>query len=323
MSYNQPPPGPYGQQPPQQPNPYGQQPPQPGYGYPQQPQPGQPQYGQPQPGQQPYGQPQPGQPPYGQPPQGQPPYGQPGMPQGPQGGGGKGKTIGIVVGALIVVGAIVGGALAFTGGGDDDEGGGGKVASDGKKYKLITPATVAGEYKKAAPSSSSSSDMMDDETLTDLKDFGFKDGKGVEQTYEAGSSMQKKQINFAGAWGETDDPEAVLDAAFAKIAEGAAEDPDTADGGKAELVGDPTEQNPAGFENGVMKCQNVKFTAPPSSQSPVDEFSMPLCMWADNSTIAWTLQADTASILSGKETTLADAAATTHKVREDTRVETS
>lgn len=131
MSFNQPPPGPYGQQPPQ-PGPYGQpqQPPapQPGYGYPQQggqvpPQQG---YGYPQqagqaPPQQGYGHPQqPAQPGYGQQaPYGgqQTPYGM--IPQGPEESGGNGKKVGLIIGAVAVVAAIgVGAYFVFGSGGE-------------------------------------------------------------------------------------------------------------------------------------------------------------------------------------------------------------
>ncbi|MCT2590464.1 hypothetical protein LHJ74_11170 [Streptomyces sp. N2-109] len=312
MSYNQPPPGPYGQQPPQQPNPYGQQPgpygqapqplPQPGYGYP-------PQQGYPQ---------QPGQQPYGQPPYGQPPYGQPGMPQGS--GGGRGRTIGIVVGALVVVAAIIGGVLVFTGG--EEDGGSGGVASDGKKYKLITPATVAGTYAETS-SSSSGAETMDDEVLSDLKKFGVKNPEPVGHTYESGEGMRQKQLAFAGVWGELEAPGKVLDATFAKVAEAMLEEPETDDGNKAELVGSPKEQTPAGLENAVMKCQHIKITPKPSSDIPAGEFTAPICMWADHSTMGWVALSDAAAILSGKDLTLADAAVTTQKVRADTRVEIS
>ncbi|MQY15598.1 hypothetical protein SRB5_57840 [Streptomyces sp. RB5] len=156
MSYNQPPPGPYGQQP----GPYGgqpqqggygtPQPQQPGYGYPAQPPQGGPQdsayqptqiapaaqppvappgpppspYGQqqpPQPPQQPYGQPQQ---PYGQPQYGQQPPGMPPQMPGPAtpGGGGGNKTGIIVAAAVAAVALIAGGVFFFAG--SDDEGGG-------------------------------------------------------------------------------------------------------------------------------------------------------------------------------------------------------
>ncbi|MFG3258015.1 hypothetical protein [Streptomyces sp. NPDC048172] len=315
-------PGPYGQQPGpygQQPGPYGQQPggPNPyagaqgdqgqqgGYGYPQQ-------GGQPgQPG--PYGQ-QSG--PYGQP-------GQPGMPMPPQGGGGgKGKTIGIIVGALVVVGAIIGGVLLFTGG-DDDGGkggkGGGSVADDGKKYKLTTPATVAEEYKKDNSSGASAFGGNDTDKLAS---FGVENPKSVNAAYKSGTGEIAKQLHFGGAYGKIADPDKVVDVAFAALAKEAVKDPDTGGGGKAQLEGSPEEVNAPGLEEGaVLKCQNIKFSAPPGSSSSIDSFKIPFCMWGDTSTIGFVMVADPGAVLTGKSMSIDDAGATTAKVRSDSRVE--
>jgi hypothetical protein len=300
MSFNQP--GPYGQQPPQPgpygqppqggPNPYGQGPPggQPGYGYPQQP--GQP-YGQP---------PQGG--PYGQ----QGPYGQPGMPMPPQGSGNAGKTIAIVVGALVVVGAVIGGYFLFGQGG-----GGGTVADDGKKYKLTAPQTVAGEYQKAR----SSSNELNSSDIQQFEDHGVKDPKDVSGSYTSGSGTTAKRLTFNGVWGEVDDPEGVLDAAFAQLAN---ETKDSqSGGGKAELEGDPESVEPSGLDGAVMKCQNIKYT--PGAGASIKSFVSPLCMWADNSTVGWTVVADPSSALTGESISTDEAAETAAKVRGDARVE--
>ncbi|MBL1112629.1 hypothetical protein JK364_09485 [Streptomyces sp. 110] len=329
MSYNQP--GPYGQQP-QQPGPYGQggAAGQPGYGYPQQPgQPGP--YGQPQqPPQQGYGypgQPPQGQPgPYGQQPnpyaQQQQPYGQPGMPgpyqPGPGQGGGNKKGLAIAIGAVVVVAAVVGGVLVFKGG--DDSGGGGKVADDGKRYKLTTPATVAGDYTK----SSSGGGGLTSSDADDFKKFGVTDPKTESAEYKSGEGMSAKQLQLNGVWGEVKDPEAVVDGAFSKIAQEAEKDPSTSGGMKAELVGSPESVTPSGFENAVMKCQNTKFTPTGDSGSsgiPTKGFSIPICMWGDNSTVAYVVVSDAAAALSGKSMSLDEAGEITAKVRNDARVE--
>ncbi|MBI0293721.1 hypothetical protein JBE04_04260 [Streptomyces sp. PRKS01-29] len=325
MSYNQP--GPYGQQP-QQPGPYGQggAAGQPGYGYPQQPGPyGQPQQ-PPQPGYGYPGQPQ-GQPgPYGQQPnpyaQQQPPYGQPGMPgpyqPGPGQGGGKKKGLAIAIGAVVVVAAVVGGVLVFQGG--DDSGGGGKVADDGKRYKLTTPATVAGDYAK----SSSGGGGLTSSDADDFEKFGVTNPETVSADYKSGEGMSMKKLQLNGVWGEVKDPEAVVDGAFAKIAEEAEKDSSTSSGMKAELVGSPETVTPSGFENAVMKCQNTKFTPTGDSGSsgiPTKGFSIPICMWGDHSTVGYVVVSDTAAALSGKSMSLDEAGEITAKVRDDARVE--
>lgn len=296
---SQPPqPNPYGQQPPPYPQqPYGApvpQQPQPGYGYPQQPQPG---YDYPQ---------QPGMP-YGQQP------GMPGMmpPPPPPKSGGAGKTVAIVVGALVLVGAIVVGAVMFVAGDSGSD-----LADDGP-HKLITPQTVADVYHK----SDGSGDTLSDSDIRDLKSMGVADAQGIGAGYDdGGSAMSQKRLQFSGVWGRIDNPESVIDTAFGKIADEATKKPTTDDGSRAELVGSPVTETPAGFDDAVMKCQKVRFTAPTDSSSPVKSFTIPFCMWADHSTVAWVIATDTSAIVSGNDPSLQDAATLTAKVRSDTRV---
>lgn len=271
MSHNQPGPygqqdpygqqGPYGQQPqqPGQPGPYGGAPgqqPQPGYGYPQQGQPGQPDpYGQ----QQPYGQPQYGQQQgYGQ--QGQQPYGQqqqPGMPMPPQGGGGKGKTIGLVVGALVVVGAIIGGLFFF-----------GVIGGGGDK-KLTTPKTVAGGYKlvesQAKERTGKGKGFSDGMGGKKEQVPGFEQKGSVQAPYKSGS----KTLSFVGGYGTLDDPEKGVDWMLEKMNKQL-----SSMGGKSQ--GEAKEFTPGGFDGDVLKCQTFKIG--PTAQS--------FCVWGDDSTIA-------------------------------------
>ncbi|WP_307792341.1 hypothetical protein [Streptomyces verrucosisporus] len=219
MSHNQPPPqpgpGPYGQQSPQQP--YGGGP-QPGHGYPQQP--GQPQPGFPQ--QQGWGQP------------GYPPPG--GYMPPPPPGGGKGKAIGALVAVLAVVGLAVGGYFVFSGGGSD-------IADDGRRYKLTTPATVLdGEYRKDPKQTDEG--PLGPENLEETEALGVSDPKSASATYVSGDDpLSQKLLSFSGVWGEIKDPEAVIDAVFAKAEESAREESglgEDGNAGTAELVGEPS-----------------------------------------------------------------------------------
>ncbi|MBH1933102.1 hypothetical protein I5Q34_02150 [Streptomyces sp. AV19] len=294
MSYPQP--GPYGQQPqPPQggaPNPYAQGG-APGYGYPQ---PGQPApYGAPP--QQPYGQPP--MPPYGQQPGMPGPYPPPVPPQK----GGAGKTVAIVLGALVLVGAIVGGAVVFLNKGGD---GGSTVADDGKKYKLTTPETVAGEYQKDASAPSSSTQGNVDE---ELKSYVTNPEK-VSASYKAGTGLSPKQLKFSGIYGDIKDPEALVDAWFAKAKENSEKQ---ASSGK--LEGSPQKVSPSGLENAVMKCQVAKTSLGTKTMD------VTLCVWADHSTAATVVPVDAASMMSGKNMSMDDAATITAKVRNDVRVE--
>ncbi|MBD0747311.1 hypothetical protein [Streptomyces sp. CBMA152] len=289
MSYNQP--GPYGGQP-QQPGPYGQQPPQQPYGQPGQPQPG---YGYPQqapqgvPPQQPYGYP-PQQPQYGQ----QPPYGAP-MPPAPA----KKKT-GLIVTAVVVAVAAIGGGVWFV-----TKGGGGSsvgdVASSTKGYKLVAPASV-GEYQKTPSASDDKPFTDDDKQKTEA--MGVKDPAQASATYKAGdpkNPMSGKMLMLKGVYGDISDPSKTLDAAFAKMQQGSDDDKkkgSSDDGLKAELVGSPKAVSPAGFSGALMKCQNVKFTnTKPSATGAPKNFEIPVCIWADYSTVGIVENIDMAQIL--------------------------
>ncbi|MGW1235579.1 hypothetical protein [Streptomyces sp. b94] len=316
MSYNQP--GPYGGQPPQgQPGPYGQQPgpygappPQggPGYGYPQQApqgvppqqpnpyaQPQQPQgYGYPQaqqPG--PYGQ-QPPAPPYGGQPQygAQPPYG--GQPQQPK------KKTGLIVGVAVVALAVIAGGVYFlTSGG----GGSSDVADSTKGYKL-TPAATVEDFKKDA-SKPSVSRPVTGKDKAEAEAMGVMNANKVDAQYQSGSKdnpLAQKVLVFEGVWGEVSDPAKTLDAAFAT-----AEVNMMKSGGdgerKGSLVGSPKEYKPEGFDGALMKCQDLKVVNDKADGTPANgpkEFTMPVCIWADYSTVGIVASLDVASALTGK-----------------------
>ncbi|MFE6890731.1 hypothetical protein [Streptomyces sp. NPDC057694] len=319
MSYNQPgpyggqqpqQPGPYGQQP-QQPGPYGQQqpqqPPQPGYGYPQQAPPGVPPQ-QPNPyGQQPQ-QPQAPQAGYGYPqqqaPYGQDQYGQ--YPPQPPAGGGGGKKVGLIIGAVAVVAAIGVGAYFVIGG----SGSGSQSVSDDGAHKLSTPATVLTEYKKDASTTGgfSSSDMQDAE-----KD-GLKNGTPVNASYKAGEAsdpLNGKMLQFQGAYGEIDDPGKLVTGMFDKGALGSSGD------GKTSLVGSPTDYSTDDY---VMKCQELKTDGSAAGSTAGKDVHMPVCIWADNSTVALVIPITLSDMMSGKTADLKSAADITAKLRKEVRV---
>lgn len=212
--------GPYGQppQPGAAPNPYASQggpgaAPQPGYGYPAQP--GvPPQQGYGYPGAAGHSAPFGGQ-------QGMPPA--PGTP--PQGGSRTGKTVGIVIGAVIVVSAVIGGILLL--GGDPN-------------YKLTTPQTVAGEYERQGEGKSETAGAFAKDKAPGMTATG-----GVNATYKSGTT---KTLSFGGNYGEVDDPEASVDWALKQSGKST--------GGEA--VGEPETVTPAGFDGDVMKCQQLK-----------------------------------------------------------------
>ncbi|MEU3710677.1 hypothetical protein [Streptomyces catenulae] len=274
MSFNQPPPGPYGQQP-QQPGPYGQpQPPapQPGYGYPQQGAPVPPQqgYGYPQQGapqQAPYGQPQqPG--PYGQQPQ--PPYGQQtpygAIPQGPPpASGGNGKKIGLIIGGVAVVAAIaVGAYFAF--------GSGGSVPP----YTIVLKdKLVSGEYTKAPEQPGAQEGAKDFSDDKDLRTMGITNGKAVTGSY---SNSGGQLLGVTGIYGEVADPNSAVDALFAKIDEQQKKSKAT-----IETTVPTASYSPDDFDGAVLKCRTQKMTVSAGGASAAMTAST--CIWADSSAV--------------------------------------
>ncbi|WP_333769538.1 hypothetical protein [Streptomyces sp. IBSBF 2435] len=326
MSNSQPPPNPYGQQPPdpygrQPQQPYGQPPQQPGYGYPQQGPPAQPAYGQPpQPG---YGYPQqsqPAQPPYGQPPQPgygqvppQPPYGQqPGYgygygepPAAPQG---SGKRNGIIIGAVVALVAIGAGVFFATRGSD-----GGGIKNDGKKYRLTMPETVAADYKKTDDDEDGGFDETD---MATLKTLGVSDAKKSQADYLIGDQDTGQVLEVAGVYGTVKDPQKVVDGMFAQMKKDAAKKED--DGTTHELVGEPQKVTPAGMDDAAMECQQVKYHIPDQNI----DFPTTICLWADYSTVAYTVALDLGKVQNGTATAMPydQAAELAQRVRKDVRV---
>ncbi|GGW90940.1 hypothetical protein [Streptomyces noursei] len=265
MSYNQPPPGPYGQQP-QQPGPYGQpQPPapQPGYGYPQQaPQQAPQQFPQ----QQPYG--QPAQPNYGQQaPYGgqQTPYGM--IPQEPESGGGNGKKIGLIIGAVAVVAAIgVGAYFVF--------GSGGQV----KPYTIALPdSLLSGQFQKVQKPGSAGGGVEDFSNDKEAKALGITNSKGVQGNYKDQSGLAMQVV---GIYGNVGDPQGTVTQMFAKIDDNVKK---SARNAKIEDVTPITEFSPNDFDGAIMKCRTQRVTV--SEGGVTVPFTASTCIWGDNSAI--------------------------------------
>ncbi|MFI9718267.1 hypothetical protein ACIHFE_01230 [Streptomyces sp. NPDC052396] len=327
MGFNQP--GPYSQQPPvppqppQQPNPYAQggQPPQP-------PQPPQAPYGPPPEQPNPYG-------PYGQQPAAPPAY-YPPMPPQPQppSGSHTGKAVAIGIGAVILVGAIIGGVVFLAGGKDS----GSSAKSDkqdkhvsasggqatptatpssnsntgmgtGKRYKLTTPDTLAVEFHKVNDRGAKDFDSGD---KADFESMGVHNPDGTSADYQSGTdTATQKRLHFIGVWGEIKDPGKVVDNVLGSLQR-------RLGSGKGQLEGSPQQFTPGGLDDdAVVKCQY--YNLPIASKN----LKVPLCVWADHSTTGVTMLTEAAAVLAGQDAPLDHGADLTSKVRHDARVEIS
>ncbi len=272
MSFNQP--GPYGQppQPPQGPNPYGQ----PGYGYPQQP-PAAPAYGQQPPP--PYGAPQqpaPGG--WGQQPQAPGGWGQqPGMPGQypppvPPQGGGKGKAIGITIGAIVLVGAL-GGALKFF---VLDGGGNGDV----KPYTMVMPESLLGGKFTKMPTPAGTQNKP--QSLADnekAKAAGIENGTSVSQGY---TNAEKQTLSVGGTYGTIADPKKSVDTLISLSDEQQKKLLGSMNA-KIDTIAPWTDFSPSGFDGAVLKCRTQKITSSYASVSSETETST--CVWGDTSAV--------------------------------------
>lgn len=214
---------------------------------------------------------------------------------------------------MAVVAAIAVGAYFVIGGGS---GGSGSVADDGP-HKLIAPTTVLdGTYKK---SDSASADSMTDDDIKDFEKWGVKNPKDVSSGYEQGTGLTAKDLTFSGVYGTIDDPEAVVDAMFAKLKSEAAKDDGSGDS-TGKLVGSPETVTPAGLDGAIMKCQVAEITNKESTAGTAKTVNMPFCIWGDHSTVVDVLSFDLGSFATGKGGTAADTAELAAKLRKDIRV---
>ncbi|AWK08671.1 hypothetical protein DDQ41_06730 [Streptomyces spongiicola] len=292
MSHNQP--GPYGGQPRLPgpygaPGPYGPPPrgpvgaPQPGYGPPRQPP--QPAQGLPPQGLPPqppgYGYPRAPQPgPYGpQPHHGAGPGAYPSPPPPPARGGGRRKAP--AAGGAVAALAVVAGCAWWLTPGRTGSG----VAADTKGYRL-TPAASAGGFEKDKDSTGrlSAEEKSEAEAL-----LGVRGARKAGANYTAGDPerpLNGRALSPTGLWGEIDDPEKALDGWFRELAEGGG---DGSDDVRVEFAGKAADVEPAGFEGALMKCRTARLTpaGDAGSAGPGAKASgVPMCAWADFSTVA-------------------------------------
>ena len=138
----------------------------------------------------------------------------------------------------------------------------------------------------------------------------------VKAGYEKGSltSGTGTILTFSGVYGTVKDPNAVVDGMFTYLDKQTTDD--NSDGSTVELQGAPQKVTPAGLDDAVMKCQSAKYTEDGTS------FTMPVCLWADYSTVGYVLPVDIGAVAlgTGGGMSITDAADLTAKVRHDVRV---
>lgn len=200
------------------------------------------------------------------------PYGQP--PQPPQRGG-KGKTLGIAIGAVALIGAIGGGAYALLKDGGDDGPG-------AKPYTIALPDKLLdGQYaKKPEPKDDKPSDGRNDEIL---KKRGIVNGTEISGSY---ANDDRQTLYIGGAYGELADARKTVDAKIAildKDLEQTSLPVEQGSVNKTELVTPWTEFHPAGFDGIVLKCSLKKATTTFTTFTNDRQYSQ--CVWGDGSAV--------------------------------------
>ncbi|MFD3872823.1 hypothetical protein [Streptomyces sp. NPDC058623] len=255
-------------------------------------------YGQPGPSGQQYGGQSWGLPqqpnPYGR----QPPYdGAPGG-FGPPPPTPKKKTGLIIIGMVVALAVIAGGAYFALGGEGDGHGPGAGVGASGisgstKGYKLIAPESVDA-YEKSSPGSAPGE--LNAEQKEGAQVLGVNNARAVSGIYNAPSTDPEdpatvggRRLIFDGLYGEIADPAMALDHYFTNVDKKGPKGDGKRQGVEMRLVGKARVVKPAGFEGALMKCQDVKVTRAKgdgNAKSVDRDYQIPVCAWSDYSTVA-------------------------------------
>lgn len=191
---------------------------------------------------------------------------------------------------VVAVAVIAGGGWYLAGGGA-----GGDISADTKGYKLVAPESVD-DFKKDP---SYKEPAFTDEDKKEAEASGVKNPARVGMAYTAGdpkNPLTGKGLSFKGLYGEIADPEKSVDGYFAMAKLNASKD------GKSDvtLIGSPKAMTPAGFKGAVMKCQEAKFVIKDTTTKGPKEFTLPICIWGDYSTLSMVTATDVASLFANK-----------------------
>lgn len=175
---------------------------------------------------------------------------------------------------------------------------------------------INGEYKKSDGAGSADSMTADDKA--DFEKWGVKDPKDVSAGYAKGTGLSANNLSFSGVYGTIDDPEAVVDAMFAKVKSESQKDSES--GGK--MIGSPETVHPSGFSNGIMKCQvaEIQNDSSTSGAGAAKTIKMPMCVWGDHSTVAVVTAVSIADFASGNGGSVDNTSSIAAKLRNDVRV---
>ncbi len=220
------------------------------------------------------------------------------------------------MGGVIVALAVIGGGVYFlTSGGASNS----DVADSTKGYKLTPSATLDG-YKKQAGSEESGAPTGEEKTRLD--GLGIKNAQKAGSNYQSGTEenpLAGKSITLSGYWGDVTDPAKVIDNAFNNAE---SEFTKGEEGMEVERVGSPKAVTPDGFKGALMKCQDLKVMNKDGDGTAAKgpkEFTIPICVWADYSTVGTVIGIDVAQSMTGKGMAQDEVAGVTAKLYNTSR----
>ncbi|MEU9233903.1 hypothetical protein [Streptomyces subrutilus] len=216
-------------------------------------------------------------------------------PQQPQQPAPRRKTALIVTGIAVALAVIVATAyftLGVEGAGDVDRVSNSGVTVHSKGYELVAPESVDA-YQKSSPGSAPG--KLNAEQQKEAERLGVGNARAVSGIYNAPNpdsgepaKVGGRRLSFDGLYGDIADPATALDKYLANVGERGFKGDGKKRGLVMEPVGSAVVVKPAGFEGALMKCQDVKVAGDKGAASPKGgeaDFRIPVCAWADYSTL--------------------------------------
>ncbi|MFE0043105.1 hypothetical protein [Streptomyces albireticuli] len=237
---------------------------------------------------------------------------QPGQVQPPSAANskGKGKTIGIGAGALVVVGALVAGGVYLLGGGEE--------SADAASYTVVMPDTlVDGKFKKDSSEGDDKPEPPSDSDTEEMKNFGIENAEGADGSY---ANAEKQSLRVIGVHGDIPDPVKSVETMLAKM-EKEQKDEQRIPGAKTEKT-PYKDYRPAGFKGAVLKCADSKTTYTFDGGAPMGgALETSTCVWGDKGLLGMVTVDNMQGVAEGKTKGLSakELSEVTAKVRTEIR----
>ncbi|GHF67807.1 hypothetical protein GCM10010218_56640 [Streptomyces mashuensis] len=256
-----------------------------------------------------------------------PPYG--GPPGPPYGGPRRGRAVGITVGVVLLAGVLVAGGLLLLRDKEDPKPGvipgptahspssGGPAPSlpPERRFRLTTPETLV-QGRFVADPGQTDGGYFGDEDQSRLAGLGVADATKTARAYESAPAVTPLAVlRFSGMWGKVQDPANTVENVLRFVA---SSNSNASASPKPGFEGSAEKETPAGVDaDTVVKCQ--KWNTRKKSKDESDEVRIPVCVWADHSTVGVVQYLDGNVAAYGYQPSLPQTADVLAQVYHDTR----